>query len=65
MCVCFLWNRRSEIDSVAETDNRSREVRNQRTGQDPTPQFFDTLLNIDSIVVRKPIRRNDDESSIY
>ncbi|KOX75031.1 hypothetical protein WN51_12716 [Melipona quadrifasciata] len=56
---------RSEIGSVAETDNRSREVRNQRIGQDPTPQFFDTLLDIDRIVTRKSIRRNDDSSSIY
>ncbi|XP_043515143.1 uncharacterized protein LOC122531364 [Frieseomelitta varia] len=55
---------RSEIGSVAEIDNRSREVRNQRIGQDPT-QFFDTLLNVDRILTRKPIRRNDDESSIY
>ena len=44
--------------------NDHLEVRNQRIGQDVTPQFFSGMLSVDR-VIRKPICRNDDEPTIY
>ncbi|XP_076753324.1 uncharacterized protein LOC143424852 [Xylocopa sonorina] len=52
----------SEISSTSENDQP--EVRNQRIGQDPNPQIFSGILNVDR-VMRKPICRKDDEPTIY
>ncbi|XP_048261346.1 uncharacterized protein LOC100645074 [Bombus terrestris] len=52
----------SEISSMSGNDHL--EVRNQRIGQDVTPQFFSGMLSVDR-VIRKPICRNDDEPTIY
>ncbi|CAL7943885.1 unnamed protein product [Xylocopa violacea] len=52
----------SEISSVSGNDQP--EVRNQRIGQDPNPEIFSAILNVDR-VIRKPICRKDDEPTIY
>ncbi|XP_026296122.1 uncharacterized protein LOC113218738 [Apis mellifera] len=54
--------RGSEVSSISENENS--EVRNQRIGQDRTPQFFGAIMSVDKMI-RKPICRNDDEPTIY
>nr|XP_034187805.1 uncharacterized protein LOC117607789 isoform X1 [Osmia lignaria] len=52
----------SEISSVSEREHP--EMRNRRTGQDASPQFYNNMLGVNS-VIRKPINYQDDEPSIY
>ncbi|XP_076390148.1 uncharacterized protein LOC143264884 isoform X2 [Megachile rotundata] len=52
----------SEISSTS--DGEQPEMRNQRIGQDHTPQLYNNFLGANS-VIRKPLNHQDDEPSIY